>query len=263
MRGKYAKKKKSGSLWPVFILILLVLAVFAVLGILASRDQDDMPLPSDPAETAAPSVETIPTETEPPFTFEQEEEGITGFTLADGLTITRYGKYIGLYMEDGSDEIVTNVMMILVENISDKAIQYAKITVTGPAGDAVFNLTTLLPGQSMVVLEAERKPYSDADEYTEAKLDNLALFQEIPTTMSDKLEIQPLKGGFNITNISGEDITGEIKIYFKDVAAGVYYGGITYLCRIEGGMKAGEIRQIMSSNFTEDGSEVVFVTIAK
>lgn len=262
MSGKYAEKKKKSGILPVLILVLLVLAAFAVLGFLASRDQEQMPLPTEPENTTAPAQTTEPTQpaTEPPFTFEQEAEGVTAFVLGEGLEITRYGKYIGAYMEDGSDEIVANVMMIQVENTSDLAIQYAKITVSGPGGDAVFNLTTLLPGQRIVVLEAGRKAYAETDVYTEARVDNLAVFQEMPGLMEDKLQIQPLEGGFNITNISGEDITGEIKVYFKDMAGDLLYGGITYLVRIDG-LAAGEVKQVMSANFTEKNSRVVFVQI--
>lgn len=262
MRGKYVKKKKKSGIRSVLILLLLILAGFAVLGILASRDREQMPLPTDPPETTARPETTAPT-TEPPYTFEQEAEGVTSFILAQGLEITRYGKYIGVYMEDGSDEFVGNVMMIQVENTTDQAIQYAKITVSGPAGDAVFTLTTLLPGQSMVVLEAGRKPYAETDVYTEATLDNLAVFQEMPGLMEDQIQIQPLEGGFNITNISGADITGDIQVYFKDMAGNMLYGGITYVCRVEGGLKAGEVKQIMSANFTESGSRVVFVKVGQ
>lgn len=260
MRGKYTKKKKTGGIWSVLILLVIVLGLFAALWILASREPEEMPLPTEPEQTA-PAAETTETETEPPYTFEQEAEGVTSFTLGPGLEITRYGKYIGVYMEDGTDEFVTNVMMIQVENTTDQAIQYAKITVTGPAGDAVFTLTTLLPGQSMVVLEAGRKPYNEGDVYTEAAVENLAVFPEMPGLLEDQIEIQPLEGGFNITNISGADITGDIQVYFKDMAGDVLYGGITYVCRIEGGMKAGEVRQIMSANFTEKGSRVIFVKV--
>lgn len=262
MRGKYAKKKKKSGIWPVLVLVLLILAVFAVLAVLANRDQEQMPLPTEPEESTA-QPETTVAPTEHPYTFEQEAEGVTSFVLAQGLEITRYGKYIGVYMEDGSDEFVSNVMMIQVENTSEQAIQYAKITVSGPAGDAVFTLTTLMPGQSIVVLETARKPYSDGDVYTEATLDNLAVFQDTPSLMEDQILIQPLEGGFNITNISGADITGDIQVYFKDIAGEMLYGGITYVCRIEGGMKADEVKQIMSANFTETGSCVVFIKVGQ
>ena len=263
MSGKYSKKKKK-SLWPVAILMVLVLGLFAGMWFLASRDQSEMPLPqetqSQPQTQPTQVIETTEASTEPPYTFEQEVEGVTSFVLDKTLEITRYGKYIGVYMEDGSDEFVENVMMIQISNTGDMAIQYAKITITGPAGDASFVLTTLLPGQTMVVLESNRKPYSDQDIYTEARVDNLAVFGEEPSLYEDKIQIQPLDGGFNISNISGEDITGQICIYFKDAAGDMLYGGITYVVRLNG-LVAGEIRQIMSANFTDDGSRVMFVQI--
>lgn len=266
MSGKYAKKKKSGGLLRALILLAVVLGMIAVLWLLASGEEPDMPIPSAPEDTtAAPeaSTSTAPiVATEAPYTFEPELEGVDSFSLDGGLEISRYGKYIGLYMEDGSDEFVENVMMILVENTGSQAVQYAKITLSGPSGDAVFTLTTLLPGQSIVVLEAERKPYSDTDIYTEAELENVALFSEMPGLMEDRIQIQPLEGGFNISNISGGDITGEIAVYFKDVSGETLYGGITYVTRIDG-LAAGEVKQIMSANFTEKGSRVVFVKIAE
>lgn len=259
MRGKYAKKKKKNRLWMVVILVLAILAVFAVLGFLASGNQEEMPLPTEPEETTQ-QPETTEIVTEPPYTFEQEAEGVTSFTLERGLEIVRYGKYIGAYMEDGTDEIVANVMMIEVLNTGAEPIQYAKITVTGPAGDAVFTLTTLMPGQKVIVLEAGRKAYSETDVYTEARADNVAFFTEEPTLHENKIQIQSLEGGFNITNVSGVDITGQICVYFKDVAGDMLYGGITYVVRIDG-LAAGEVKQVMSANFTEKNSRVVFVQI--
>lgn len=264
MSGKYTKKKGKSGIGRVLILLLIVAGLFAALWAAASGRGEDMPLPTEPAASTVPVESTQNTTqdaTEPPYTFEQEVEGVTSFTLEQGLEITRYGKYIGVYMEDGSDEFVSNVMMIEVRNTTDQAIQYAKITLTGPAGDAVFILTTLMPGQRMIVLEANRKAYSETDVFTEAKLDNLALFEEVPGLLEDQIQIQPLEGGFNITNISGADISGTIEIYFKDMAGEMLYGGITYVCRVQEGLAAGEVKQIMSANFTEDGSCVVFVRI--
>ena len=50
-------------------------------------------------------------------------------------------------------------------------------------------------------------------------------------------------------------------IYFKDCIDGIYYGGITYRGRIEGGLKKGELRQVMTDNFSESDTEVMFITI--
>lgn len=291
MSSKFSIKQCFGRRTGLVILIaalVLIAAVWAAMaGAPARTPQPTVPdqtaLQTGPeADTADPAQQTTPRETAadptqaqtvpgetsaeptaPAYTVEPETGANDGFTLESGLKITRYGKYIGLYMEDGSDEFVSNVMMIEVRNAGDQAVQYARITLTGAGGDAVFALTTLLPGESAVVLEADRKPYADTDAYTRASADSVAFFTEPPSLQEDLLQIQPLDGGFNLINISGKDITGDIHVYFKDMTGDMYYGGITYMCNIAGGVKANEIKQIMSSNFTDTNSRVVFITIGQ
>lgn len=183
------------------------------------------------------------------------------FDLPNGLSITKIGSYTGPYMEDASDEEVGDVMAILVTNNAENALQYAEIMLTCDSGEAVFKLSTLNPGESVMVLEAERKIFDKNDSYTEADSKNVVFFDEPLNTYEDLLSIQPLDGGFNVTNISGERIDGDIVIYFKDYEDELLCGGITYRGRIEGGMEAGEIRQVMSSNFSETGTKVMFITI--
>lgn len=89
----------------------------------------------------------------------------------------------------------------------------------------------------------------------------MALFTEPLSLYEEMLELQILDGGINVTNISGEDIAGEVSIYYKNAAADLYYGGITYRVRIEGGIRANEIKQIMASHFDDTGSKILFVTI--
>ena len=100
-------------------------------------------------------------------------------------------------------------------------------------------------------------------EYTDAYVENLVFFEAKRNTYSDVLRVQTLDGGFNIINIYKKDITGEIVVYFKDCENDLLCGGITYRGRMEGGLKAGEIRQVMSKNFTQKGTKVMFITIAE
>ena len=76
----------------------------------------------------------------------------------------------------------------------------------------------------------------------------------------DRIQVGGLEGALNIENISEEDIPGNIVIYYKNVAGDVFYGGITYRVTIEGGLKADEIRQVMSAHFNADNSEIVMVS---
>ena len=92
---------------------------------------------------------------------------------------------------------------------------------------------------------------------------HFAALQDGVLLYPDQLKLQILDGAVNVTNISGKDIAGDIVIYYKNSAADLYYGGITYRVRIEGGLKAGEIRQIMASHFSDTGSKIMFVTIGQ
>ena len=82
-----------------------------------------------------------------------------------------------------------------------------------------------------------------------------------PSLLQDHLKIQSLDGAMNITNISGEDITGDIVIYYKNAAADLLYGGITYRITVRGGLKKDEVRQISVSHLSAVGSRVMFITI--
>ena len=179
-----------------------------------------------------------------------------------GLEVTVIDSYSGPYMEDASDEPISEVMMIQVINTGEKDIQYAEIVLSGECEeDAVFKLSTLKKGQTMTVLESTKKEYKERDKYTQITPANVAYFQNKPRLYPDELEIQPLDGGLNVANVSDEDIDEEIIIYFKDCDGDMLMGGITYRGRIEGGIKAGEMCQLMSENFTKDNTAVMFITI--
>ena len=181
--------------------------------------------------------------------------------LADGITVDKVGRYTGVYMEDGTDAFVSDVLMLIVTNNSRNDLQYAEITVAVSDGEAQFNLTTLPAGKTAVVLEKNRMTWSKKEDYTQATVKNVVQFNEPLSLQEDQLKLQILNGGMNVTNISGNDITGDIVIYYKNTYDGVYYGGITYRVRLEGGLKADQIQQIMSDHFSATDSEVMFITI--
>lgn len=203
--------------------------------------------------------DTVPAENHETLPVRIEDVVEAGIDLGRGLWITDVGKYTGVYMEDGSDEIVSGVMMIAVTNAGENDVQYAEITMPVGDGTAQFSLTTLPVGKTVILLEQNRMEYIPG-EYTTAAASNVALFTQPLSLREDLLEIQLLDGAINVANISGSDIQDDIVIYYKNSAADVYYGGITYRVRLEGGMKAGELKQIMASHFSDSGSTIMFVT---
>lgn len=209
---------------------------------------------------------------EEPVTPPVAEEQNTGICIEDvqsaevslphGLVLQDIGSYTGLYMEDGSDEVLSRILMITVRNDGEKTVQYAEIMLSGETETAHFSLTTLPPGQSAVLLEQNRMAYDGGREVTQIEVDHVALFPEEPTLQEDKLKLQPMNGMLNVTNISGEDISGDIMVYYKNASADMLYGGITYRVSIPGGLKAGETRQTPAGHLSERGSRLMFTTIS-
>ena len=284
MSGKYANKKRKNRKkknLPVLTAIVIVCVILAGLVVFAvGLDRStDMPEPTmevteDPMQTVetVPSVESEPevpatdAATEPTVAATEEEtepsepEEPYLFDLGNGIKIVGMIPYTGAFMEDRTDEVVTDVLGIQIKNTGDEYIQTMDITLTAGETQAQFSLSTLFPGESVVVLEKNRMAYSTAPTFEQAQTSSVSRFEAHPGMCEEKLRIQCLNGVINITNISEEDITGDIFVYYKNYVGGVYYGGLTYRIRLEGGLKAGQIHQGTAAHFNPDNSAVVFVT---
>lgn len=263
MSAKKRNMKKSGkriTFWSIIVVEVAILAVcllvwwaFAFTG---KKGDDDQ---SGTNPSTADTTVTTPQNTLEPPTVEDLQD--TEVYLDGGLKITNVGAYAGIYMEDGSNDVVSGVLMLVVTNLGDTAIQYAEITLPTEGGDAMFKLSTLPAGESCVLLEQTRMAHTGNEDISKATADNVAIFQEPLSLCEKQLQIQALDGIMNVVNISGEDIARDIVIYYKNAAADLYYGGITYRVRLTGGMKNNEIKQLVANHFSDSGSKIMFVTI--
>ena len=247
-----SKKKQTKRFGILIVLVLVILGSIAAVMIRPRQPQTPAPKPRE--TTAAPAP------TKPAQTVRVEVEEQEPINLGYGLQITDSGRYTGLYMEDGSNELVSDVMMVVVENTGGEDIQLAEFTAVSGAEEYRFKLTNLAAGERAVLLELERRAASSAP-LESAVLGNSALFPEPMELYEDTIKIGGLEGMLNVQNISDADISGDICIYYKCAAQDIYYGGITFRVRIEGGLKAGELRQIPAAHFDPDGCAVVQVTM--
>ena len=280
-------EKKGGSRLPLLVvLIVLVCAVVAAV-LISGQKEPAPPMQTVPPKTTAPQTHptddtvvptepsvvptettTIPTEPDVEYTepATRPTESATlptepqGVDLGSGIVITDYIRYSGPFLEDRTDEAVSDVLAIRVTNTGEEYIQTMDIVLSDGETKARFSLSTLFPGETVIVPEANRMPFTDVPEFTKAATESVALFDGHPGMCTDHIAIQCLDGVMNITNISGEDITEDIFVYYKNYIDGVYCGGITYRLRLTGGLKAGEIRQGSAAHFDRENSRIVFVT---
>lgn len=237
-----------------------------------------VPAPTEPALTEPAATEpeltvpsqttperTEPDETEPDETEPREEEDPTipvqqTINLGCGLEIIDAGSYAGAYVEDGSCEIVSGVMMIVVRNTGEQDIQLADIVAVSGGSEYTFRLTNLAVGERAVLLDQERRQAAEAV-LESAIVSEVALFETSMELHAETIQIDGLNGMLNVKNISEQDISGDIYIYYKFAATDIFYGGITFRVRVEGGLKAGELRQIPAGHFKPGECRIVQVSI--
>lgn len=253
MRGKFEKKRnKKKNPLGLIALVLLGLVVVGVV-LLLTLPGDKTPQ----SDTDAPSTQA-PTESEAAVSVQIEPVEQPAINLGYGLEIVDAGSYTGLYMEDGADEIVSGVMMIVVRNSGESDMQLAKITALCNGEELHFTLTNLSVGAQAVVLEQDRKTAS-GEAISSAILETQVLFQEPMSLLEDRIQISGLDGMLNVENISDSDIAGDIYIYYKYAAQDAFYGGITFRVCVEGGLAAGELRQIPAGHYSPAGCVIVQV----
>ena len=179
--------------------------------------------------------------------------------LGEGIELQALSGYQGPYVEDGTDDIVSDVLAITVRNDGDKTVQYAHIILTQGETAYEFDVTTLPVGASAQLLELSRQPMPDSTDGMTAQVTACAVFDTEPTMCEDVFQIEMQDTAITITNNSGSDITGQIYVYYKIAYGDLYMGGITYRVGAAG-LKAGESTTCYAGHFSTDYSKLMFVT---
>ncbi len=187
-------------------------------------------------------------------------ESIYTAELSEELEILEVGSYTGVYMEDGTDDPVSGVLMILLRNNSDKTLEFAQINVTTTNGTGKFTASTVFPGATVLLLETSRMPFQSGDTVFSSALARATFFSYDLGLQSERLKVTASDGVITIENISGKDITGPIAVYYKNYSEGIYYGGITYRIVFPEGLTAGAQKAMPAVHYSEKGSQVVFIT---
>ena len=182
--------------------------------------------------------------------------------LGEGIELQALSGYQGPYVEDGTDDIVSDVLAITVRNDGDKTVQYAHIILTQGETAYEFDVTTLPVGASAQLLELSRQPMPDNTDGMTAQVTACAVFDTEPTMCEDVFQIETQDTAITITNNSGSDITGQIYVYYKIAYGDLYMGGITYRVGTAG-LKAGESTTCYAGHFSTDYSKLMFITYVR
>lgn len=255
--GKYDMKKKKKNqkeppLWLIPVCAVLLPILVITIGWLRGVGPAPTTTPpaTEPTETTTNVlVPTFPTVTADP-TLPTEETPFYPYLDKD-LRIDYIGSYIGIFMEDGTDEEVVNVLMLIVENTGNRDLQLARIDLEYRDFTANFSVTNLPAGEKVVLLETNRHAYVDETPLS-ANAHEVVFFPEPMNLMEDKISLSGGDGYINVTNTTDTRLDGEFFVYYKNSAADLLYGGITYRVRISNGIDPGETIRVMTNHYHPD-----------
>ena len=169
-----------------------------------------------------------------------EPSKLDGVAIGNDLEIVSTGRYAGLFVEDGSDETVSDVFCIRVKNTGSTGVQYAHITLTRGGECYEFDITTLLPGETVQALELSRQTLPEKPAELTAAVTTYAPFSE--------------------TNNSGA-AAAQVYVYYKNASGDLLLGGITYRAGLTD-LGPGETRTCYAGHYSQDSSRLLFVTYA-
>lgn len=183
------------------------------------------------------------------YSSNQEEQA----TIEDSIRITSIGSYTGNYVEDGSDEPVSEVLSIVVTNVSERFLQYSQITMTNGTDTATFSLSNLPAGASALVLAENRISAEGSWSYQ----DDTSAFIDEAEMHSD---IFLWHGGDHMVALTNQSTATyeKVYVYYKNTQNGMYIGGITYRVAFEN-LGAGETAKKASIHFDGNNSHVMMI----
>lgn len=194
------------------------------------------------------------------FSLFDEENPNQGITLEEeGLTLDRIGTYTGAYVEDGSDEPISNVAAALFTNHSEQMLQIAEVEVELDGNQtAVFRITNVPAGKSVFAMAQDKVTCSKSTKAV--YVSDVARFFEEVSLEEDRFDTEGVDGRLTLKNKT-EETWSCVYVYYKtQLNKDVYLGGITYRVPFE--EIPGETQiETDAGHYSPDTSEIVEVQI--
>lgn len=207
--------------------------------------------------SAASSTEEIPVR---PHTPSPEPVNRITFPYAipgTNLVVYTVAGFDGIFLEDGSDEAVSNITAMLVENTGSTGIEYAMITAVREGTTLEFEASAIPGGAAVLIQEKHKTPYQEG-EYRScgadvAELGDFTMSQDLVALDENE------DGSLSVTNLTGQAIPC-VRIFYKSYMdeESVYVGGITYNAKLTD-LEPGECRTVAPSHYAGGYSRVVMV----
>lgn len=264
------KKKTKKVVLFIGVIVIVVVGILLALKLTKNDSKEKSATEADAYEIVKPGKDTLDVSKIQGYSAKvgdsdknddsKETEKAEQIVLSDpNLTVESIGAYSGSFIEDGSDEATKNVTAMLITNNSDQMLQVALIDFQVNSNEtASFKVTNLPAGTSTLVLESNKREFSDKDTYTYG---NAATgYMDQPTLEEDKVELKTENGKITLKNKTDKELK-TVYVYYKYMQiGGAYLGGITYRTPFEN-VGAGKEAEAVAAHFNPDSSQIMGVQI--
>ena len=187
---------------------------------------------------------------------------VTTDPSVSGLKALSVDTISGMYVEDGSDEVLDNILTMTISNDSEVMLQYAKLILSIGDEEYLFEISSIPAGETVRAMEMNRKPLTSAEgdivlnqEHIAWTYDNLSMCESV-------FNIVQRENAIIVENISGETVNAPLYVYYKNYVDEMYIGGITYRAGTMEDIEPGETVVLSAKHFDPEASQLLFVTYA-
>lgn len=180
--------------------------------------------------------------------------------VINGLELQDLCAYSGKFVEDGSDEAVSNILAAKIKNCTVKDLEYAELELVYGGEMYTFSVSALPAGATALVLETNKAECPEVSEEIQANLLYTVFFEEKVSMSENAIKVIGGQNSITITNITETDINGKIIVCYKNVEDGEYLGGIAYRASVPNGLAAGESVALSTNHYNPETCEIIFVS---
>lgn len=189
----------------------------------------------------------------------EEEEPTLETEKLETLSVLEWGTYSGLFVEDGSDEAVENVICLLIGNTTDQYLDYGVVKATVGDRECSFVVSGLPGGAATWVLEESRQTMTSVETFSYVG-QTVSQLKDQPENTD--IDVTFLNGEAQVTNNSDKTYS-QVRLYYKHLHTdGNYFGGICYTTVGEN-IAPGQTMTLPAGHSTENGCSLVRVEVVE
>lgn len=231
--GKNSDEGKINGKTPDEIMSMTEDELSSFLGEIESNDESEKFVASQ-ADPVKDNLNEIPVKKQDDITKEVITDGNFPIVTDNKLfKIHSMQKYSGYFIEDGSNIATENALAMIVENISDRDIYYARIEMDSDKteNNAVFEMSFIPAGEKVFVQERKNRKYNPDEKFKfvscgASEMNYNEFTQQFDRMIDTGYARRPESNCIVIYNKTDKAVSGQV--FYKQKKDGMLYGGKTF-----------------------------------